>query len=792
VTRPATTSGQGGRGGIWWVLLGIALLWLASGLAYLPPTAKSSAASRTEFSAERARDAYAGLPGANEPHPSGSAAIARLRAGIVERLTALGYAPQTQSGFVCDDGGECAAVTNVLARLDPATPREDAPAILLAAHYDSVPAGPGASDDGVGVAAVLEIARILKASPAPPRPIILLIDDGEEAGLLGARLFVREHPWAKHIAAAVNLDARGSAGPALMFETGDANAGSITLYAQAVPRPITNSIFYLVYKLLPNDTDFTVFKNAGYQGFNLAFIGMVSRHHTPLDTWANVHSATLQDMGEHALASLHALTAATTLETTAGDAVYFDFFGRTLFQWPTQLSLPMALGMLGLLLAECATALRLRITRPGEIAWGLTAALLSIALGLALAAGLQLVLTHAGMVPPGLGSAWVAYPIPLTTAYSAIAFLAVISVSLLLARRARVWGLWLAVHILGSLIAVAFAWRAPALCFIYLIPALGAALGVLPCLRRPTVGGPASWQFTMAAAVPALLFFGLVLPMLWLLYDALGTLAWPMITLVLCCGAIALLPLLAAAGHRRRQLLAMIAVCIAVGGALIGASLPLYSADWPQAVNLEYWRDTDQGTYQWLARTGHPLPTALASAGHFGATPHSRFPGSLSRAFFAPAPAMPLPAPELTLIDSSSDGPLLHYHLKLSSARGAAAASVIFPQALGVDAVDLLTDPASTPLHVRLEKMHSGARALRLLTLPGDGVEFSFETKRAPELQVFDMSYGLPVEGRFLQAARPATALPFQEGDVTIVYRRLTLPAPAAEASQQLLRGEGR
>jgi hypothetical protein len=257
------------RNGIWWGLLGIALLWAASGLGLRPPAPLSAASAPGEFSADRAQEVFARLPGANEPHPSGSAANAALRAGIMERLTALGYAPQTQSGFLCNDGGECAAVTNVVARLDASTPDESAPAVLIAAHYDSVPADPGASDDGVGVAAVLEIARILKASPPPPRPIILLIDDGEEDGLLGARLFVRDHPWAKQIAAAVNLDARGSAGPALMFETGSANDWSISLYGRAVPRPISNSIFYLVYKLLPNDTDFTVFKAAGYQGFNL-------------------------------------------------------------------------------------------------------------------------------------------------------------------------------------------------------------------------------------------------------------------------------------------------------------------------------------------------------------------------------------------------------------------------------------------------------------------------------------------------------------------------------------------
>ena len=67
-----------------------------------------------------------------------------------------------------------------------------------------VAAGPGVSDDGAGVAAVLEIARALKSLPRTRHSIVILIDDGEEAGLLGARAFVDSHPWAKDIAAAIN------------------------------------------------------------------------------------------------------------------------------------------------------------------------------------------------------------------------------------------------------------------------------------------------------------------------------------------------------------------------------------------------------------------------------------------------------------------------------------------------------------------------------------------------------------------------------------------------------------
>ncbi len=147
--------------------------------------------------------------------------------------------------------------------------------------------------------------------PTPRRSIILLLNEGEERGLLGALLFVREHALAKQVKAAVNLEARGTSGTSLMFETGTANAWAIGLYGSAVRRPVTNSIYYFGYQQLPNDTDFSVYKAASYQGFNFAYIGDVGRYHTPLDTWQNAAPSSIQDQGNRALASLLALVNAT-------------------------------------------------------------------------------------------------------------------------------------------------------------------------------------------------------------------------------------------------------------------------------------------------------------------------------------------------------------------------------------------------------------------------------------------------------------------------------------------------
>ncbi len=181
--------------------------------------------------------------------------------------------------------------------------------------------------------------------PAPRNPVILLIDDGEEAGLLGARAFVDSHPWASQVRAAVNLDARGTSGPSLMFETGSASEWAVALYARNSRRPALSSIFYTIYKLLPNDTDFTVFKAAGYQGLNFAFVGDVAHYHTPLDNSASLTPASLQHQGENGLAAVTALANSDLSNPPQREAVFFDVLGRRTIRWPASRSLPFALAV---------------------------------------------------------------------------------------------------------------------------------------------------------------------------------------------------------------------------------------------------------------------------------------------------------------------------------------------------------------------------------------------------------------------------------------------------------------
>src|SRR5690606_16736924 len=138
-------------------------------------------------------------------------------------------------------------------------------------HYDSVPTGPGAADNGAVVASLLETLRALKASGGVRHDVVVLFSDGEELGALGAELFVREHGL--DVCGGVRkCVARGSGGPRVMFETGDASLPRVDACAGANPRPVASSLAYEVYRRLPNDSDFTVFRREGVAGLNSAFI----------------------------------------------------------------------------------------------------------------------------------------------------------------------------------------------------------------------------------------------------------------------------------------------------------------------------------------------------------------------------------------------------------------------------------------------------------------------------------------------------------------------------------------
>lgn len=277
------------------------------------------------------------------PHPTGSVEDARVRAYLVGRLRAMGLevtlVPGTMSAVAKDRldawrGSVALAppLTNVLAIL-PGKDRSQL-AVLLMAHHDSVWGSPGAADDSAGVVSILETVRAIRAGGQPRRDLMVLFTDAEELGLEGAKAFFGGDPHRAHVGVIVNTETRGGGGRAALFETSDANGAFMRLFAKAVHRPIGNSLSTLIYKKLPNATDYTVAKPLGIAGFNFAFIRRPSHYHSPTSTPYSLDQGALQDMGRQVLDLTRALVDVPALPGSAQDRVFFDAFGLFLVTYP--------------------------------------------------------------------------------------------------------------------------------------------------------------------------------------------------------------------------------------------------------------------------------------------------------------------------------------------------------------------------------------------------------------------------------------------------------------------------
>ncbi len=313
-------------GGLGWIVGVFAILLVlfflrAMPLALDPPRDQNAP---DQFDTARAIDRLGKVLNGT-PHPVDSTALDETRTRLLREINAMGYTPQIRIHDVCQAMGQgairCALVQNVFFRAGPS----EGPALVLAAHYDSVDASPGFADDGIGVAVWLEVAQLLKQEKLE-KPVVFLLTDGEETGLLGAQAFVdNQAAYDFEIGRLINLEARGVRGPAMMFETGHPNTSLVSDWAKNGARPFSNSMMTAVYELLPNSTDLTIFLHAGFNGVNIAISDGLDFYHTTRDDLAMLDRASVQHMGDQALGATRAFLASDwSGDVTSGDIVYSE------------------------------------------------------------------------------------------------------------------------------------------------------------------------------------------------------------------------------------------------------------------------------------------------------------------------------------------------------------------------------------------------------------------------------------------------------------------------------------
>ena len=723
-----------------------------------PPAPRSVDAPAHDFSAIRAREKLAVLLGDEAPHPVGSAANVAVRSRLVAELRALGLAPEEQQGFMCSDTGSCGPVVNVVVRVEGRAP---GPALLLAAHYDSVGAGPGAADDGHGVAVVLETLRAVLAEGRPATPLMAVFTDGEEAGLLGARLFAQS-PAFGEVGPVLNIEARGTGGAARMFETSDGNAALIARFAAGVARPSAQSLSYEIYRLLPNDTDLSVFKQAGAQGLNFAFIGAVRRYHTPLDDLEHLDLGSVQQAGDAVLGATRALLDAPP-GPAADNASYADLFGLVLLRWPAALNLPLAALALLLVLLAIGRARRRSHLHFTAIAAAASAAVLAplVGIGGAIAA---LSLLEAATGPRGLYPAGMMLP-GMTAAFAAS--FATVLVLRFVARRvgahAQALGLWL----VWALLAGVVAWMMPGASILWIAPTLLAGVGLLLAGDRP---GP----LALVCAVAGALALALWAPLVPGIIEALGLVPMVIGGIVgLLTSAVA--PALAETGdeHDARGLAGLLAFITATLG-LLAVRAPHFTPELPGKLNILHVDDLDRGEARHVLDTGRvsdPLPVEFTALARW--EPALALPWSQLELPTAPAvhdlTRGPAQGPSLTVTRSEPQGELRRISATLRTRPGARLLIVLLPA--GVASLRL---GGRTIEPTRLRSVPHDRRMLTIYGPPDEGVSLVAELRGDAPWLLADGVAELPVDSRPLALARPGDRVPHQNGDLSLALREVT------------------
>ncbi|WP_326561195.1 M28 family peptidase [Micromonospora sp. NBC_01796] len=690
-----------------------------------------------QFSAGRAAE-HLEVVGART-HVAGSPANDQVRAYLESTLRDLGLSTQVQD-TVAEEAGQLsgaaggatlARVRNVVARIPGTDPTGR---VFLVAHYDSVQSGPGGNDDAVGTSAILEVARALSTGPRPRNDIVFVLTDAEEACLCGASAFASGHPLAADGGVVLNLEARGSTGPVIMFETSPDNAGLVGVFGRAAPHAVGTSFAVEVYRLLPNDTDFTAFLDHGFTGLNSAYLDGGAIYHTPLDTPARVDRGSLQQHGDNALALAREFGATDLADLRAGnDATYFPVPG-TLVRYPGWLTWPLAL------LAVVAVGLLGWTTRRrGHASWsrmgaGFGLALVPIVVAPVLAQLLWLAITT---IRPGYAELLDPYrPVWYRLAVLALAAAVLLGWYALFRRRIGAAALavggvgWLAV--LGVLLAV----LTPGGAYLATLPALAGAAGGLVALAVRPGSRWAVVAVTAGAAVGVLI----LLPTVMLLFPALGMAMGGVAALfavLLGLGALPVLDLLhpalpaqppgtapaekerteaehagpqptgtelaenepseagqagaqptgsepagpgevvpGASARRRGAVPALAAALAALVLAGIGLAVDRFDAEHPVPTHLMYALDTNTGTARWLSHETDPQ-SWTAKYVRSPVSTQADFPALGDDEMLAgPAQAATLPAPALTVLAERTDGDRRTLRLRLTPQRQVRLASL--------------------------------------------------------------------------------------------------------------------
>jgi len=297
---------------------------------------------------------------AKEPHSLGTVANQKVIAYLIEELKNLGMEVTIQDTLISRSNASktstrISRVQNIIGKLKGTN---NSKAVLLMAHHDSQPNTPGAADDGSGVVSILESVRAIKAGAPLQNDLIVLITDAEEIGLMGAKAFVDFHPMLEEVGLLINLEARGNYGVSMSFEMNSENGWIVQEFAKAAPYPFASSMAYEVYKIMPNDTDFSMFRDTKVSGINSATVEGLVHYHSMTDTPENISLDLVQHHGSNMLGMAQHFGNLNLENTKAPDVNFFNPIGASLIIYPAKYDRALMLLTILLFMATVVIGIR--------------------------------------------------------------------------------------------------------------------------------------------------------------------------------------------------------------------------------------------------------------------------------------------------------------------------------------------------------------------------------------------------------------------------------------------------
>lgn len=543
------------------------------------------------------------------PHPLGSPAQLAVERFLVRELRGMGLAPQVLAEQVTLAPGPAhsvwtAPVRNIVARIQ-GTGADHTAAVMIAAHYDSVPSSPGAGDNGAGVVAVLETMRVLSAGPAPRHDVVAVFTDGEEHEMLGSAVIVK-HPWLRDVRVVLNTEGVGNAGRVTPALTSDRNGWVLRQYLRARGDAVVYTALDAPLNRLDQGADLGRYQDVVPAGVEFSIIGGLSAYHAGTDTAAALNRGTLAEYGVVMLDLTRRLASTDLTSVTATDLVAFTLTRHVTVAYPSSWSLPLALLTVVAVAVVVGVAVRRRALRlrHAVVAWlGLGGAVLA---GLAAGTGTWLL---AKLVDPRLSDAVNGgsyHRLPVLFAVVAAALAAMLLVAWPLRRRHSGTEV-VAGGLFGvALLAVLFAVALPTAAYVATWPTLAgaAAFGFLTWRPRSAVTQIAVGT---AAVIPAILLVAPVVATYFVLAArfelTMGIVSTPLPLVWLLAGFALAVPLLTVAVRRMTWRPAAVAAGAAL--ALVATGTVIDATDsHPRPDALVYHLDANTHTANWIAVPG--------------------------------------------------------------------------------------------------------------------------------------------------------------------------------------------